>query len=86
MTYSQKKTLQTLINICAKNTITGITVTEQNGEFTVTRNGKTELESVSYDQCYAYLEKAADMLNTATGTLHKEKGREMSKKLKKKFG
>ena len=85
MTYSQKKSLQTLVDFCVKNQLYGLYITEQDGKFTVTKNGETTLESVSFDECYAFLTKLADMLNTCNGIIKKAQGKEMSDKLKKQY-
>jgi hypothetical protein len=83
--YSQKKTLQVLVDYCARNQISGIVITEQDGLFTLSRNGETVLESVDYDQCAGWLAGLADSLATVSGKIARSKGKEMAKKLNEKF-
>lgn len=84
MTCVQRKTIQTLLNICHDRGISGTRVEDKDGVFTLFRDGETVV-SGSYDKVVWFLKGLAEKLGIVQEKLGKAKGKAMSEKLKKKY-
>ena len=84
MTYGQRRKLSILLNFCAEQKITGTRVEEKDGRFFLYRNEKKEF-SGSYDEMSQFLTHLADMLEIVNSRTAKAAGKQMAKKLARKY-